>query len=133
MRYIILAALLLSASANAETLIADYTAQPGETQDAFVLRLAPELRKHTAELGAEVCGALGQDQGVYTLRLKTDGDAWECKVHESVGDFTGYIVHTHTAKGNPGWANADLGHAGYLVTPRRVLWQNANKMKTLEN
>lgn len=130
---LLLFVLFSSTVARAETLIADYESVPGESLDSFVVRLAPELRKQTVERNAEVCGALGQEDGVYTLRLKTDEDKWECSVHASIGQWTGYIVHTHTAKGNEGWANADLGHPGYLVTPRRVLWQHDNRMKTLQN
>jgi 3-dehydroquinate synthetase len=49
----------IRAGETAETLIADYESVPGESLDSFVVRLAPELRKQTADRNAEVCGALG--------------------------------------------------------------------------
>jgi hypothetical protein len=56
---LLLFVLVSSTAAQAETLIADYESVPGESLDSFVVRLAPELRKQTADRNAEVCGALG--------------------------------------------------------------------------
>lgn len=112
-------------------LISTFTSQPGETMDQFVTRIAPEAKAYTAEHNVEVCGAIGDDNGVMTLVLTTDNDSMECKITKVRGKFTGFIFHTHTAKGNEGWANADLSVPGYLATPRKLLWQNNNKMRKL--
>lgn len=118
-------------TATALLLIGTFTSQPGESMDQFVTRVAPEAVAYTAEHNVEVCGALGDDAGVLTLVLTTDSDSMECKVSKVRGKFTGLIFHTHTRKGNEGWANADLAHPGYLATPKKLLWQNQNKMRKL--
>jgi hypothetical protein len=117
--------------ATALLLIGTFTSAPGESMDQFVTRVSPEAVAYTAEHKVEVCGAIGQDGPEMTLVLTTDGNAMECKVSKVRGKFTGFIFHTHTSKGNEGWANADLAVPGYLATPRKLLWQNQNKMRKL--
>ncbi|BAE72729.1 hypothetical protein [Xanthomonas phage OP1] len=116
---------------TATLILMTLTSNPGENMDQFITRVAPQAQAYTAEHEVEVCGAIGQDGDTLTLVLTTDNDAWECKVSKVRGKFTGYIFHTHTKKGNEGWANADLAIPGYLATPKKLLWQNQNKMKKL--
>lgn len=119
------------ATTAALIIITTFTSNAGENMDQFIARIAPEAKAYTAEHNVEVCGAIGQDGETLTLVLTTNSDPWECRVSKVRGKWTGQIFHTHTAKGNPSWANADLAVPGYLATPKKLLWQNQNKMKKL--
>lgn len=121
---------MLSATA-ATVILFTLISNNGESMDDFIKRSAPTAMEYTLEHNVEVCSAIGKDGDTYTLVITTNNDPWECKVSKVRGKWTGQIFHTHTKKGNEGWANADLAVPGYLATPKKLLWQNQNKMKKL--
>lgn len=131
MKTIALIVLMLVSSGLSAAQLYTENSKQGESVDDFVLRIAARAVAYTLANNVEVCGAIGKDESGYTLVITTDGDSMECRVHTVAGKFTGEIFHTHTSKGNDGWANADLNHPGYLATKRKLLWQNQNKMRKI--
>ncbi len=53
--------------------LAEIVSEPGEALEAFMLRLAPVLDRHTRESGHEVCGMVAQsaDAERFGVRLGT--------------------------------------------------------------
>lgn len=128
------------------------TSQPGETMDAFVLRIAPKLAEYTAETGFEACGAIASDGERFGVVVGSNGGHTVCvNFHRRVPDgmtSTRQTVHSHTTmksyrltaadtlvvRGMPAGAvqrggnaerfsDEDFAAPGYVVTSRTVKHQ----------
>ncbi|HHA2423514.1 TPA: hypothetical protein ACOD9U_001316 [Stenotrophomonas maltophilia] len=62
--------------------LAEIVSEPGEGLEAFMLRLAPVLDRHTRESGHEVCGMVAQssDTERFGVRLGTTKGAMTCSM-----------------------------------------------------
>ncbi|MBV6883194.1 hypothetical protein [Xanthomonas euvesicatoria] len=65
--------------------LAEIVSEPGEGLEAFMLRLAPVLDRHTRESGHEVCGMVAQsaDSEQFGVRLGTTKGAMTCSMSRS--------------------------------------------------
>ncbi|WP_323162628.1 hypothetical protein [Stenotrophomonas maltophilia] len=65
--------------------LAEIVSEPGEALEAFMLRLAPVLDRHTRESGHEVCGMVAQsaDAERFGVRLGTTKGAMTCSMSRS--------------------------------------------------
>jgi hypothetical protein len=94
----------------------------GESMDDFVLRISRKALRATDAYQAEVCGAVTQAAGHYTLTLRTDLSANECTVPLTTSTLATF--HTHTATGGRLFGEGDYAHAGYLATRMGVMHQS---------
>lgn len=71
----------------------------GESQDQFVLRIAPLLRERTMETGWELCGALAYGEDRHGVILTSSQSSVACVVHKGLvpGGMvaTGLSIHSH--------------------------------------
>lgn len=75
------------------------TSAPGESLDAFILRVSPRLRDYTAATGFEACGVLASDGERFGVVIGTNHGHTACvnfpsKVPEGMA-FTGQTLHNH--------------------------------------
>ncbi|MEW2930190.1 hypothetical protein [Stenotrophomonas maltophilia] len=79
--------------------LADLTSQQGETLPSFLLRVGGALHGYTRETGFEACGAIGEQDGIYSVRLFSDRVPHGCAVRTSTlakgFAFTGETIHSH--------------------------------------
>lgn len=129
------------------------TSAPGETLDAFVLRIAPRLRAFSNETGFEACASLASDGERFGAVVGTNLGHTVCvNFHAKVPagmTFTGETVHSHTHAARyranksdrlvlgPGtrlgqvvhggkpdeFSDEDYAAPGYMVSTGRVLYQ----------
>lgn len=85
---------------------------PGETRDQFVQRIAPRAIEYTRATGWEVCGAIREQDGVYTVAITTSERNSECALP---GDTTVYL-HTHPRSQGLNFSAGDYVRPGYLIT-----------------
>ncbi|MDF9442977.1 hypothetical protein EM864_14640 [Stenotrophomonas acidaminiphila] len=126
--------------------------EPGETMDAFVLRIAPQLAEYTAASGFEACGAIATDGERFGVIVGSNGGHTVCvNFHRRVPDgmtSTRQTVHSHTTMktyrltatdllvvggrpvgsvqrgGNPErFSDEDYAAPGYVVTGKAVKHQ----------
>lgn len=76
-----------------------YTSRPGESLEAFLLRIAPVLRTFTHTTGFEACGAIAKGPTGYGVALGTNESqigclAGEAGVPEGM-TWTGETLHSH--------------------------------------
>ncbi|MCC8670478.1 hypothetical protein LN461_14160 [Xanthomonas arboricola] len=104
--------------------------QPGETMDAFILRIAPRLNKFTADLRAEVCGTIRTEQGRHAVVIRTYHDRYSCFVER---DGLPY-VHTHPSLLKDCWTFSleDWKRRGYLVTEIGVRYQDTRRSRKVK-
>ncbi|WP_434990028.1 hypothetical protein [Xanthomonas melonis] len=104
--------------------------QPGETLDAFILRIAPKLNQFTAELGAEVCGTIRTEYGRHAVDIRTYHDPYSCFVER---DGLPY-VHTHPSLLKECWTFSleDWKRPGYLVTEIGVRYQDTRRSRKVK-
>ncbi|ATS57560.1 exported hypothetical protein [Xanthomonas citri pv. fuscans] len=112
------------------THLATETSDPGETMDAFVLRLAPKLNKMTRQLRAEVCGTIRTEDGRYVVDVRTYHDFYSCYVER---DGLPYI-HTHPSLLRDCWTFSlgDWKRPGYLVTEIGVRYQDTKRSRKVK-
>lgn len=114
-------ALSIATRANAAELYTE-TSMPGESADAFVLRISRQARRAGEAHRSEVCGSVVKVGVLYVLTMRTNYDANECTL--IVGPDTIATFHTHLYTGGDGFGSGDYSHAGYLVTRKGVLYQS---------
>lgn len=108
-------------SAQAEsTYLYTEVSQPGETMDAFVLRISDKANSHTKASGHEVCGPIRQTESGYSLEISTSSRNDEC---ELPGDTQVYF-HTHPINQGMGFSGGDYVRPGYLSTLAGVKFQD---------
>lgn len=94
--------------------------QPGETMDAFVERIAPQAVAISNRAGLEVCGAIAEADGVYSIRM-VQGGPRACTIDfkdvEAGFVSTGQTFHTHpyAPSTRSGFTRADYAAPGYLA------------------
>ncbi|HEL4296726.1 TPA: hypothetical protein UM674_000655 [Stenotrophomonas maltophilia] len=117
----ILAAALLAISVH--------TSNPGESMDAFIVRIAPVAVAEAKARRAMVCGVIGQSDSSYSLRLKTDGEPLNCEIVmddlESGAVSSGQTFHTHKSDpfGPARFSYDDYAAPGYLAQDNTVMHQ----------
>ena len=103
---------------------ATYEAKPGETADAFVLRIARSVEMEGVRLNAEVCGAIKTRDGVHVLETGSKGDNIQCTVTHNAGEL---LVHTHLPYMGTRFSPADYTHAGYMIRNGRVCFNDGER------
>lgn len=116
---LILFAMAFSAQAESTYLYTEVS-QPGETMDAFVLRVAPKANSYTKASGHEVCAAIREVDGSYSAEVSTSSRNDECALP---GDTKVYF-HTHPNNQGMGFSHGDYVRPGYLITQIGVKYQD---------
>jgi len=101
---LILAALIAAGTAQAtdwgRTRVGDYESTPVETQIDFLKRVGRDMHQFTRSTGFEVCGAIANKDGIYSVHLTTDGVPHGCVIDASLvkdgHTFTGETIHSHS-------------------------------------
>jgi hypothetical protein len=138
----VLAALLLlaapAAATERPTFVTTYASQPGETMDAFVLRIAGDAVERSMAIGVsgEICGEIRRDGDGFVVDTYTIRRIAQCSYLRRRGyDYTGLTFHTHVFIGetnahllsqklnNPRFSEEDYAHPGYMVSGRLVTFQ----------
>lgn len=114
MKKIALAFLMgMAFTASAEsTYLYTEVSQPGETLDAFVVRIARKAEMESRKANAEVCGAISEQDNRYQVSMQTKGSNIQCTVAHSDSD---YLIHTHLDYMGSRFSPADYSHKGYMV------------------
>lgn len=96
------------------------TSQPGESMDAFALRLGPRLRQFSDETGFEACGVLATDGERFGVVVGSNRSHIACaNFHSKVPAgmrATGQTIHSHgkergvRANRNDLALNGEIGH-----------------------
>lgn len=92
--------------------IADATSQPGESEQAFLLRIAPQLRAFSDKTGFEACGVIASDgRGAFGVVLGSSLSHLACvndhsRVPAGMTD-TGETIHSHGRQGAFNMSKAD--------------------------
>jgi len=97
---------------------------PAETQDAFVVRIAPRMYAYTQKSGHEVCGALRFDGHQYSITVESSGRNDECALP---GDTQMY-VHTHPINQGFHFSKDDYVLPGYLIAQHVIKFQNGRRV-----
>jgi hypothetical protein len=115
------------------TFVTSYTSNPGESLDAFAVRIAPDAFKQS-EYG-EICGEFSKAGDTYSIDMYTIKRWQECSYTRVKGrEYIGLTYHTHVVLGfdqaarnilsNPRFSEADYAHPGYMTSGKKVLFQN---------
>lgn len=82
--------------------VGTFTSAPGESHDAFVLRVAEALKTWTDDTGTEACGPIAQEKdGTYYVQLTTEKAQTVCLRSTVMPDgmtYTGDSIHSHPFK-----------------------------------
>ncbi|WP_303638829.1 hypothetical protein [Stenotrophomonas tuberculopleuritidis] len=107
--------------------VATHAGQAGESMDSFVLRVAPLAMAETKSRQAMVCGVIGEKDGSYSIRLRTDGDLGQCEIDmndlEPGAASTGQTFHTHPKDVETFFSFEDYSQPGYVAQGRMVKHQ----------
>lgn len=130
----LLAAGLMTLTATPEHLYSEVSA-PGESVDAFALRIAPKARDTTKELGSEICGSFQKAGDQYRIAFTTSRSLWGCSIdfiNEGEWKATRLTMHTHTEGGGHGFSAQDnkLKLQGYVVSYRAFTKRVGNIERT---
>lgn len=92
--------------------LGDFVSAPGETEDAFLLRLAPELRDYADRTGYESCGVVGSDgNGRFGVVLGSNQSHIACLSNTFAVlpgmSSTGQTIHSHGRVGSFEWSAVD--------------------------
>lgn len=78
-----------------------YTSAPGETEQAFLLRVAGAMQTYTMRTGQEICGAIARQHDTFSVVLGTNHSQIGCLAGEAgviEGAIpTGETIHSHPA------------------------------------
>jgi hypothetical protein len=125
----ILLALSFSASAESTYLYTEVS-QPGETMDAFVVRIAPRAISVTREMRVEICGSLASSEFSHSIRMVTSHTRSHCNLllsdTESAYNPSGRTFHTHTddEDSHRGFSPQDFNRPnGYVAYGKVVRYQ----------
>lgn len=90
----------------------EVVSEPGESMDAFVLRISPRLRAYSDATGFEACGVLATDGERFGAVVGTNHGHTVCvNFHRKVPEgmtLTGKTVHSHTTMRSYRLTPADL-------------------------
>ncbi|WP_415916283.1 hypothetical protein SE336_15800 [Xanthomonas arboricola] len=100
---------------------------PGESLDAFVIRVAPRTRAASISARAIVCGEI-QGSGPYTLALKTDGYPDDCRVPKTAAPYVLVNGIANDARADH-FSIANRFRPGYLVTPWSIKFQDRSGVR----
>lgn len=92
------------------THLATLLSQPGETEHAFLLRIAPTLRDYATRTGFQACGVIGTDgQGRYGIELGSNQSHLGCIAHALPEGMTatGESIHGPGKRGGFTMSNVD--------------------------
>ncbi|BFI96238.1 MAG: hypothetical protein RSP_17480 [Rhodanobacter sp.] len=92
------------------THLATLTSTPGETEHAFLLRIAPQLRDYAARTGYQACGLIGTDgHGGLGIELGSNQSHLGCIAHALPEGMTatGESIHGPGKKGGFTMSNTD--------------------------
>lgn len=100
---------------------------PGESLDAFVVRIAPRAVEASKTARATVCGQV-EGSGPYLLRVKTDGFLSTCEVPKAA---LPYVLANGTAVDvrENHFSQVNWQRPGYLVTPWSVKYQDGRQKR----
>lgn len=95
---------------------------PGESLDAFVVRIAPRAVDASKSARATVCGQV-EGSGPYRVKVKTDGFLSTCHLPKAA---TPYVLVNGTAVDvrEDHFSQVNWRRAGYLVTPWSIKHQD---------
>ncbi|HHA2975135.1 TPA: hypothetical protein ACOFD8_002501 [Stenotrophomonas maltophilia] len=118
---------LLFASAEAAassspnpTFLYEEVSAPGESMDAFTLRIAPRALKHTNKSGHQVCGAIESPQnGQFRIKISTIRSGTSCQVPSSAAVY--FTTHTWS---NETFSQGEREIPGYLAVKNSLYYQN---------
>lgn len=99
------------------SMLFEVVSEPGETMDAFALRLAPRLRAFSDETGHEACGAIGRAaDGRLGAVIGSNGSHVACAVFGAKVPAgmvaTGQSIHSHGGERAARANKADLALMG---------------------
>lgn len=100
---------------------------PGETLDAFVLRIAPRAVEASKSARATVCGQI-DGTGPYVIAVKTDGFLSSCDLPKTT---LPYVLVNGTAADvrENHFSQVNWQRDGYLVTPWSVKHQDGKQKR----
>ena len=79
--------------------VADFTSEAGEALPDFLRRVGGALHAYTLETGWEACGAIGQADGRFSVRLFSDRVPHGCAIRTgTIAEgfaFSGETIHSH--------------------------------------
>lgn len=94
--------------------VGNFTSTPGESHDAFVVRVATALRAWTDETGTEACGPIVQAKdGTYSVQLTSEKAQTLCiqSISAPAGmKLTGDSIHSHPTANGGGTTVRLTGH-----------------------
>jgi hypothetical protein len=77
----------------------DVQSSPGESQDAFVVRIAPQLRAWSDTTKMEACASISVKDGIYAAVVGTSKSHLGCAIYSAKRPegfaFTGDSIHSH--------------------------------------
>lgn len=140
MRVVILTAALAAAAvsgaalangAQASTFLYEEVSTPGESMDAFVARISPKAIEVTEARRVSICGAIGQAEDRFSIRLGTSNTWKRCDIdlNDTVAGYasSGVTFHTTTATREASEGSlqttssgpADMSHSAGMCDIRR--------------
>lgn len=122
----ILLALSFSASAESTYLYTEIS-QPGETMDAFVVRISARALKETVKQASEICGEVEEFDGGYRVVMATSGKAFSCDLPNTGRPY--FHTHPHSSIGT--FSHADKKYEGYLAAKGRVYYTNGRNERRI--
>jgi hypothetical protein len=130
---ILLAAMLALAPSPVYT----ETSHPGESLDAFAVRIAPKAVEESLKVSGEICGEFRKDGDTHSVSFYTVGHQTACSYLREPGHaYTGITYHTHIFIGltnsdtlrqklySPRFSTEDYSHPGYMTTGKVTLFQS---------
>ncbi len=136
MNPIILAAALALAPSTPQQLYSE-TSHPGESLDAFAVRIAPRAVEESLKVSGEICGEFRKDGDSHSVSFYTVGHQTACSYTREAGfEYTGLTYHTHIFIGvtnsdtlrqkvySPRFSAEDYSHPGYMTTGKVTLFQS---------
>ncbi|WP_426805403.1 hypothetical protein [Stenotrophomonas sp. SrG] len=95
---------------------------PGESLDAFVVRIAPRAVEASKTARATVCGQL-EGSGPYLVKVKTDGFLSTCDLPKTAQPYV-LVNGTAVDVRENYFSQVNWQRPGYLVTPWSVKYQD---------
>ncbi|HDS1228751.1 TPA: hypothetical protein QEF71_002932 [Stenotrophomonas maltophilia] len=93
--------LAFAEAAKASTFLYEEVSAPGESMDAFIARISPKAIEVTDTRRVSICGAIGQAEGRFSIRLVTSNTWKSCDIDlsDTVTGYasTGVTFHTTTS------------------------------------
>lgn len=100
---------------------------PGESLDAFVVRIAPRAVEASKTARATVCGQL-EGSGPYLVKVKTDGFLSTCDLPKTAQPYV-LVNGTAVDVRENHFSQVNWQRPGYLVTPWSVKYQDGRQKR----